>query len=297
MKTKNQQASRKKGAKRRNAPSTTVNVNSEKIFAVMERLTVVFCLILLIAGSVWGMKWLFQPDTLPIQRVEFHGETQHLSVAVLEQKLLNEIKGGFFSLRIGKLKAFVEAEPWVYEASLRRDWPNGLIVDIEEQWPIARWGESQLLNRFAETFSVPDVDVPSSLPLISGVQGREKDLVEDFIRYDELLAGIGLTLMSLNEDQRHNQKLLLANGAELVLGRERQDRRMFRFTEVYQRTLKDVISSVATLDLRYSNGFSVGWREREETVKSATNVTVNSGMQSMTKSVTKSATKQLAMKW
>ncbi len=248
---------------------------------MVRRFTVVVGLLVFVAATAWGMKWLTQPDTFPIERVEFRGHIQNFSVTGFEQKLLKEINGGFFSIQIGKLKTFIEAEPWIYEASLRRDWRNGLIVDIEEQQPIARWGETQLLNRFAEIFSVPVIEIPHDLPLISGVSGREKSLVEDYIRYDGVLAGIGLTLASLSEDQRHNQELKLVNGTVLVLGREHRDQRMLRLAEVYPRTLKDVMPSVAILDLRYSNGFSVGWSEQKETTKSAAKLT----------------TKKLAMKW
>lgn len=271
MKAKKQQGRVQRGASRHHQSVPFFQkVDSLKIIFLLRRVTAVVGLIALVTASAWGLKWLSQPDTFPIERVEFRGQLNHFSVSGFEQKLLKEIKGGFFSLQIGKLKAFIEAEPWIYEVALRRNWPNGLIVDVEEQQPIASWGESQLLNRFAETFSVPDAEMPRNFPVISGVQGREKALVEDYIRYDELLAGIGLTLVSLNEDQRHNQKLQLASGTDLILGRENRDQRMLRLTEVYPGTLKDVMPSVAVLDLRYSNGFSVGWHEQKKLTQSET---------------------------
>jgi len=37
---------------------------------------------------------------------------------------------------------------------------------------------------------------------------------------------------------------------------------MRRFIAIYDKTLKDQITNIARVDLRYNNGLAVGWREQ-----------------------------------
>ena len=52
-----------------------------------------------------------------------------------------------------------------------------------------------------------------------------------------------------------------APGIELLLGRDHLVEKMRRFIAIYDKTLKDQITTIARIDLRYSNGLAVGWRE------------------------------------
>ncbi|HYQ52651.1 MAG TPA: cell division protein FtsQ/DivIB, partial [Pseudomonas sp.] len=48
---------------------------------------------------------------------------------------------------------------------------------------------------------------------------------------------------------------------ELLLGRDHLVEKMRRFIAIYDKTLKEQITNIARIDLRYSNGLAVGWRE------------------------------------
>ena len=51
-------------------------------------------------------------------------------------------------------------------------------------------------------------------------------------------------------------------GLELLLGRGNLVEKMRRFIAIYDKTLKDQITNIARIDLRYANGLAVGWREQ-----------------------------------
>ncbi|HID83467.1 MAG TPA: FtsQ-type POTRA domain-containing protein [Chromatiales bacterium] len=219
-------------------------------------------LLLLSTAAVQGYRWLMRVDTLPVRHVSVSGDFKYLQPEVLQEKLASEVKGGFFSLDLEQLREELETLPWVYRVALRREWPDRLHVYFEEQTPIARWRKTALLNRYGEIFK-PGLDEiqPEGLPQIVGESGREKVLIDDFIRYDQMLSETGLVLARLEEDARQDQHLVLANGMQLALGREGHDKRLVRFTRVFAQTLSTVASQIAALDLRYSNGFSIRWHE------------------------------------
>jgi cell division protein FtsQ len=76
-----------------------------------------------------------------------------------------------------------------------------------------------------------------------------------------LLAGAGLGLRALELDARGSWRMELSNGFELRLGREEFDRRLRRFARIAAPLLTPRAPEVAYVDLRYSRGFAVGWRE------------------------------------
>lgn len=216
-------------------------------------------LILLVTVGMWrGYQWVMHPDTLPIRDVAVEGPIRHIDVEELQEIIQTGIYGGFFSLDIDGVQSQIEAMPWVYKASVRRKWPDRVTINIEEQKPIARWGEKGLLNRYGDVFLVANPVEP--LPVISGVDGREKVLIEAFLRNDGLLRTVGLGLIGLHEDQRHDQRLMLENGIKLALGRREQQERLRRFVTAYNHTLEGFVDRIDELDLRYSNGFSVSWK-------------------------------------
>lgn len=209
-------------------------------------------------GAFRSYQWLTHPDTLPIRDVSVEGKLKHLDVTRLQVLIEQEIKGGFFSIDLDGLQASIEEMPWAYRVSVRRYWPDRIVINVEEQQPIARWGDKGLLNRYGDVFVVETKVGP--LPEISGSQGREKVLIEAFLNNDRLLRTVGLGLVGLHEDARQDRRLILDNGIKVALGRRDRDLRLRRFVTAYNHTLEGFVDRIEELDLRYSNGFSVGWK-------------------------------------
>ncbi len=227
-------------------------------------------LVALLGTAGWrGYHWLLRPDTLPVRRVQIVGTLHHVDRAALQARLRDSVHGGFFSLDLRRVQAALEALPWVYRVSLRRVWPDRLVVAVEEQRPIARWGEDAFLNRYGEVFRAPRTPELARLPRIDGQPGREKALIERFVAVDRVLSPLGLAVEALQEDARHAQRLRLAGGLEIILGREEQMARLRRFAATYPRALAPFVARVAAVDLRYANGFTVRWRQGDDALASA----------------------------
>ena len=61
-------------------------------------------------------------------------------------------------------------------------------------------------------------------------------------------------------DERGAWSLLLGGGQEIRLGRRDVDERLLRFFDVVAPALAPELPRVRYVDLRYTNGFAVGWR-------------------------------------
>jgi cell division protein FtsQ len=81
--------------------------------------------------------WLSQRPVFALRQVVIEpvvGQTlEHINKPVVKQQVLETVQGNFFSVRLEDVKRGFESMPWVRHANVRRVWPNGLIVSIEEQ--------------------------------------------------------------------------------------------------------------------------------------------------------------------
>lgn len=206
-------------------------------------------------------KWWENPEALPVRVVELRGQLQYVNQADLREHVQAEVSGGFFNLDIQRIKRSLEALPWVYEVSLRRVWPDQLNIRVQEQRPIAYWGNDGLLNQYGEIFRPDLTGLTLSLPYFYGEESQREAMITHFVNADKLLHPLELVLVSLKMDQRNELRLLLSNGIELALGRQQQLERLGGFTEAYAESVAPFVDRIEALDLRYPNGFAVKWKE------------------------------------
>ena len=218
-------------------------------------------LITLLAVSVgFGMQWLSDPYRFPLNVVEVKGDFRYLDKGQLQTVIAPHAGGGFFTVDIAAVCAAAEQLPWVYKARVQRVWPDILRLQIEEQQPIARWGEQGFLNSFGESFIPGKTLVAVELPGLSGPAGQEARVLEQYRVASGLLAPLGIHINQLELDGRRALHLQLDSGVQLELGRVQQAwQRLQRFTRAYPAVFDGRMDGLQWVDLRYSNGFSVHW--------------------------------------
>lgn len=165
---------------------------------------------------------------------------------------------GFFQLDVDGIQRQLQNLPWVQQASVRRAWPDSLVVTVYEQQPVAQWGDDGLLNASGELFHPPLV-VHGDLPRLNGVANSERLLLQRMRDVNEMVQPLGLRVSSMSLDQRRAWDIELDNGLQLKLGREQEIRRIQRFVQFYPRLLALRAADAKVVDLRYPNGFTVLW--------------------------------------
>jgi cell division protein FtsQ len=145
---------------------------------------------------------------------------------------------------------------------VRRKWPGTLEVTITEERPVACWGERGLLNASGRLF-IPSADhVPAELPRLRGPDGSEQQVTERFFHVQEQLEHRGLAAVSMTLDSRGAWTFQLSNGIEVRLGAQSVDERVARFLRALDRIVGPAASDVEYVDMRYTNGFAIGWKNR-----------------------------------
>lgn len=203
----------------------------------------------------------------PVQVIEFTGEFNHVDIGELERVIRNAQPGSFFALDVNDVHKVIEDHPWIYRASVRKQWPKTLQIYLVEQIPVVVWNGDMMLNPYGEVFNV----APGSLvlPQLFGPGGSEITALEGYNAMQRLLATSGLNIAELSLSERFAWQLQLQNGIRLNLGRHEFMDRLQRFVDVYP-LLSRQETPIDYIDLRYDTGLAVGWQQHNK--ESATDV-------------------------
>ncbi|MDX3772542.1 cell division protein FtsQ/DivIB [Chromatiaceae bacterium AAb-1] len=219
---------------------------------------------LLVWGGLKIADWVQGQQNAPIRQVRLYGDFKHIKAGELHQRLQKEYIGNFFRVDVDQVQQFLQQQPWVYQAAVRKQWPDTLVVVVTEQNPAAIWNEQQLLNNNGELFSAPLEQLIPALPLLHGPAGSEQDALIMFRHIQKLLMLHQFKVKRLLLTERFSWQLQLENGIALKLGREDTLKRVQRFIELYSVITEHKEQAVAEVDLRYDTGIAVRYASGQE---------------------------------
>lgn len=199
---------------------------------------------------------IMDPETLPIRNVSVAGEFEHLSPAALQERVSNNVRGGFFSVNVEAIQQALLLEPWIREVSVKRVWPDRITVTIREQTPVAQWGNDGLLNSEAEIFYPDRSTFPLDLAVVTGPKNTNRLVLESFVQIQEILPQ-GMSLRRLSLSERRSWELQLNAGPVIRLGKFGIIKRMQRFLQHLPADGLSRMEQIQYIDMRYTNGFAL----------------------------------------
>jgi cell division protein FtsQ len=216
-------------------------------------------LLVLIGGAVGALAWGLDR---PVRVISIDGSFQRVSPGQIEKAVAPFARQGFMSANLDDIQRAVEALPWVDHARVARHWPNSLHVGVVEQTAAARWGESGLLNTRGELFVRQALHVPPELPRLSGPEGSELEVAQRYLAAQGRMLEAGMRIAAMRLDERGAWEMDLDSGVTVRLGRRDVDERLDRFIRTTSQVIAHRLSEITYVDMRYSNGFAIGWRNQ-----------------------------------
>lgn len=163
-------------------------------------------------------------------------------------------------VNLSRIQTKLEAMPWVFAAQVSRQWPNQIVINVEEQKPIARWNEDSLFNRYGQLFQRQN-KVVRNLPELAGFDSNEMRVLERYQQFANLLAPYDLQIVRLENNGRGGWLVDLNTQTRLMIGRGDALEKMRHFIVLYEEALQFSDKAIVSVDLRYDNGAAVSWRE------------------------------------
>lgn len=197
----------------------------------------------------------------PVQHVRVEGAFQRVSPPEIESAVTEIVRGGLASVDLDRIRERVEQIDWVDQAVVSRQWPDTIRVVVVEQVAAARWNDTGLLNARGELFIRNARFVPPELPLLQGPDGSESAVAQLYLEAQGRMVEAGLRLSGVRLDERGAWELQLGNGLIVRLGRAAVTERLDRFIRLASPMVAKRASDIRYVDMRYTNGFSVGWNK------------------------------------
>jgi cell division protein FtsQ len=201
----------------------------------------------------------------PIRSIEISGPFQRVTALQIEEAISDQLEDGFVSADLSDIQQSIIALPWIDEATVARRWPSRLRISVTEQVPAAIWGESGLLNVRGELFVMEARHIPAELPRLSGPEHRSGEVAKRYLEVRDRLIPVGLDLRRVHLDPRGAWDMTLHNGVEVRLGRRDVDARTDLFLDIVADIITGRVAEIDYVDMRYSNGFTIGWNNGSRT--------------------------------
>lgn len=235
--------------------------------------TVMFCaaIALLLAG---GAGWLMQRPWFELRYIELRAADgaglRHVNANAVRAAMLGRLSGNFFTMSLEQARRVFESVPWVAAVSLRRGWPDRLVVTLSEHRAVAVWADGRLLADSGQLFvaNVAEAEVNGPLPQINAPPRFSGEVAGRLQHLSAQAEALGLVLDSIEVSDRAGWTLRTDRGLVIEIGRDdppgRLDERLALIVSHYPAVAAHVGTEVIRVDARYPKGFAVATAPRKK---------------------------------
>lgn len=211
--------------------------------------------------------WLLHRPWWAIRSVRVQGVLQHVSATALRSEALPRVQGNWFTVSLGAVQQAFEQVPWVRKAVVQRVWPLSLLVQLQEQKPLALWLDASgtpvsLVNSRGESFEANLGEVQDlGLPHFFGPPASQMQVAAMYRDLQQRLAPLHWRIAGLGLGAQGDWQVQVAGGPSIDLGNDDDAQafaeRLQRFVRLEPGVAAHYGRAIASADLRYANGFAV----------------------------------------
>ena len=203
---------------------------------------------------------------LPVEQVVIEGTFERVSKGTVEQIVREQINKDFLEVKLSAIKQKIEENPWIEFVMVKRIWPDTIVLKVQEEQPIAKWGEYGFINMQGELKVVQTEDELLGLPVFSGKQNQVEEVANWYMIANGILKPIELRISGLEVDKQEDWMLLVNDGKKIILPTEDKHEKLTEFVDVYKEKLRGKFENINVIDLRYESGFAVSWKDQGKLV-------------------------------
>jgi cell division protein FtsQ len=237
-------------------------MNALRLIQIATRLIVVLAVLLALVQVV---RWAAQRPWFDFKRVEVRGDVRHVTSAELRAAIAGRLAGNYFTLRLDDARRAVETAPWVARASVRRVWPDVLVVELTEHRALGVWDDGRLLSDAGVLFSANLAEAELYGPLVEfgGPPALAGEAARRHAAFAAALAPLGHKIERMQVSERQSWSLATDGSLALHLGRDepvgRVQAQLVQIVAAYPLFAAQSKSPPRRIDARYANGFAVAY--------------------------------------
>jgi len=234
-----------------------------RAIAWMHWLTRAFLGGALALGLAAATIWAAQRPRFDFHHIQIAADLRHVSRAAIRGAVAGRLAGNFFTMRLADSRVLFETIPWVASASVRRVWPDRLVVTLVERRAVGTWSDGRVLSDAGLLFSANPAEAELDGPQVqfSGPARFATEAAARLRAFSTSLHAISTSVAAIAVSERASWSVRTAAGQTLELGRDDPpgsiQRRLDAIVANYPTILAQLGGSPLHIDARYSNGFAV----------------------------------------
>ncbi len=233
----------------------------------MQSAATLLVALLLLGVAALALSWVVRLPVFAIRAIRVEGDMTHNSVATIRANALPKLAGSFFTLNLQQAQRAFESVPWVRQAVVHREWPDRLLVRLDEYQAVALWAGSdeaegrKLVSREGDVFEANIGDVEDDgLPTLRGPEGSASQVLAMWHRLAPFAKRMDAQVDVLNLSARGSWRAELDSGAVIELGRGSDDEviaRVERFVATLAQATSRYRRPLEYADLRHNDGYAL----------------------------------------
>lgn len=248
-------------------------------------------LALLLAGGA-AVLWLAQRPWFEFRQIDVlapdGGAPRHVTEASVRTAVFARsgapLAGNFFTMRLADVRRRFESVPWVAQASVRRVWPNRLVVVVHEHRAIGVWSDGRVLSDRGRLFvaNSAEAELDGPLAAFAGPASYAEAAALRFRDFGEQLAALSLAPTALEVSDRAAWSLTAAAldsegqprfpSTRFELGRDepagRLREQLGTIVTAWPRVVAQLGTAPTRIDARYVEGFAAAPAPKKSDSKS-----------------------------
>lgn len=249
------------------------------MFADFEQFLGFIFFVIVIVTCSWSVitvkSWIDDPERVILSQLILTGDKRFTTEQDVRKAIMDlGLPNTYIGQDVDSIQQEILRLPWIKQVSVRKQWPDRLIVNIVEFKPKFYWNEVFLLDDDGNLFNVPDEQIQENLPRLFGPIGKEKVILDNYRQLEAIANQLSkrdyqIYIDIALADERNAWQLLLkpcfkgvcANNKDIkvTLGREYIGDRFKRFVRFFKNIQADLPRNerISEVDLRYDNGIAV----------------------------------------
>lgn len=235
-------------------------VSAPKVGVSITKVLLV-CFVMMAGFTAYGsFKAIDTVLSVPVEEVKVSGQLQFQDQLDIKTVINRYTDNGFVQVDLEKLHHELVALPWMNSVSIKRELPNGLLIELHEEKAAAFWNNDALINQQGKVFTPEVLPVIEGLPIFSGKNHQQ--VLSLYSKVQALLPETQKPVRELHINHRNTVQVVLANEIILVMQLKNIDQQVTHWMQLSSNLAAEKIQNMKKVDLRYSNGAAVEWKEQ-----------------------------------
>ena len=241
--------------------------NCPNSMTTVTRIVLMFSVLCLI---ITMLPWFFSQPNFHLKYLILNissDNVQHVKPKELKKLVIMELNGTALTTDLGPIYKSVLSHPWIKEATVRRIWPNKILVNLVEHNIIGVWSDGRFVTQAGKLLQFDKLQSESInkekncfLLKLDGPNETVTAVLDRARMISKKAIKVGLQTTGVQLTNQYDWRVFFSNGMKMELGGENLEtpleKRLDNFFNSIAWVRKKIKKDLISVDLRYAQGFA-----------------------------------------